>query len=244
MNKSSLPYGVNPIKTAGTTTTTTQGTYKSSEVVFLNDIILPKFVNGRHVQGVASHLFDSPTCPYDVILGRDFLKAIGLRMDFENECIQWLDTIIEMKNVRFYDGIRLTKQKRSNEFQQQYYSEKMRHRFDAFDNYWVVDDEDECFSDAILERKYSCVPTRAVADRQKHLTPHQQDQLNNVLKKYTVLFDGKLGRYPHKQFHLELVDNFNPVYKKAYPVPYQKEALFKNELDNLVHSDGKLQKLG
>ena len=79
INKSSMPYGVNPIKTVKTKTTTTQGTYTSDEVVFLNYIVLPEFVNGLHVQGVSARLFDSPTCPYDVILGRDFLQAIGLK---------------------------------------------------------------------------------------------------------------------------------------------------------------------
>ena len=45
MNKLLLPYEVGPIKTAGTTTLL-QEAHKSDEVVFLNDIILPEFLNG------------------------------------------------------------------------------------------------------------------------------------------------------------------------------------------------------
>ena len=74
MNKLSLPFGVKPHHAATPLVApTTQGTYKLSEQVFLSNIRVPEFVNGRHICGVSAHLFDSPTCPYDVILGQDFL---------------------------------------------------------------------------------------------------------------------------------------------------------------------------
>lgn len=71
-----------------------------SFVIFL----YPEFVNGRRVQGVVAYLFDSPKCPYNIFYGCDFLSQIGLKMSFENNCIQWLDTILDRKNIRFYDG--------------------------------------------------------------------------------------------------------------------------------------------
>ena len=71
----------------------------------MNEISLPEFVNGRRIQGVAAHLFNSPSCPYDIIFGCDFLRKIGLKMDFENNCVQWLDTLVDMKNIKFYDGL-------------------------------------------------------------------------------------------------------------------------------------------
>ena len=63
--------------------------------MILNDNTLPEFVNNRYIQGVVAHLFDSSTCPYDVILKQDFLKAICLQMDFQNDCIQLLDTVVK-----------------------------------------------------------------------------------------------------------------------------------------------------
>lgn len=60
-------------KTTSSVTTTTQGTYRCDERIFLRNIRIPEFVNGQHICGVGAHLFDSPTCPYDVILGQDFL---------------------------------------------------------------------------------------------------------------------------------------------------------------------------
>ena len=68
INRRSLPHGAKAIVTQEVrTTTTTQGTYNSNEVAFLNEISLPEFVNGRRIQGVAAHLFNSPSCPYDII---------------------------------------------------------------------------------------------------------------------------------------------------------------------------------
>ena len=102
---------------------------------------------------------------------------------------------------------------------------------------------DEYFVDKILERKYQKVTTKEVVDLQEHLTPQQREQLNDVLKKHTFLFDGKLGCYPHKKLYLDLIDNYNPVFKRANPIPYQREHLFKEELDSLV-KDGVLKKCG
>ena len=63
----------------------------------MEHIQLPDFVNGQSIQGVTANVFHSTTCPYDVILGIDFLQAIGMKFDFNNDVIQWLDIIVDMK---------------------------------------------------------------------------------------------------------------------------------------------------
>ena len=56
-----------------------------------------------------------------------------------------------------------------------------------------------------------------------------------TLKKYEIPFDGKLGHYPDEKFHINLVDNnIIPIFKKAFHVPFQRESIFKNELQNMV----------
>ena len=48
------------------------------------------------------------------------------------------------------------------------------------------------------------------------------------------MFDGTLGIYPHKTFHIEIDPDAKPVYSRPYPVPCIHLATFKKELDHLV----------
>ena len=65
----------------------------------MDHIQLPEFVNGRSIEGLKANVFHSPMCPYNVILGTDFLQAIGMKFDYEHYVISWLDIIVDMKNV-------------------------------------------------------------------------------------------------------------------------------------------------
>jgi hypothetical protein len=58
-----------------------------------------------------------------------------------------------------------------------------------------------------------------VAQQQNHLTFTQKKQLGALLSKYTKLFSGKLGCYPHRKVKLELTDNAKPYSCGPYPVP-------------------------
>ena len=78
---------------------------------------------------------------------------------------------------------------------------------------------------------------------QEYLSKHQQQQLNNVLKKHQILFNGKLGHYPHQKFHLNLIDSYKLVYKNHYSILYKNEMLFQKELYSLI-KDGVLEKCG
>ena len=48
------------------------------------------------------------------------------------------------------------------------------------------------------------------------------------------MFDGTLGVYPHKKFHIEIDPNAKPVYSRPYKVPHIHLVTFKKELDHLV----------
>ena len=98
-------------------------------------------------------------------------------MDFELDTIQWLDTRV---NLNDYLDI------------------------DVKDKY-LCDDTIDAYVSEILESKYRKVLVDDVAAKQEHLTKEQQIKLCNMLHKHKVLFDGKLGCYPHKQFHLDLI---------------------------------------
>eukprot|EP00956_Cyclotella_meneghiniana_P036466 scaffold126104_cov52-Cyclotella_meneghiniana.AAC.4 len=48
------------------------------------------------------------------------------------------------------------------------------------------------------------------------------------------MFDGTLGVYPHKKFHIDIDENAKPVHARPYPVPRVHLQTFKKELDHLV----------
>ena len=100
-NKQSPLFGTQTTTTLyNTVQTTSQGTHSSNQVVFVNNIQLPEFVNQRHINGALGHVFNSPNSPYNIILGKDFLQVIGIKMGFELDTILWLDTQVDMKNIK------------------------------------------------------------------------------------------------------------------------------------------------
>ena len=50
-----------------------------------------------------AYVFDSHDCPYDVILGRDFLQTIGIKIDFQLDVLQWLYMMVNMKKIKQFD---------------------------------------------------------------------------------------------------------------------------------------------
>ena len=105
-NKRALPFGTTTFKTPSIRTTTTQGTYNCNEAVVLSNLSLPEFVNGQKTTNLSAQVFDSKNCPYDVILGRNFMDSIGLDIQFSTGSIKWLDTIVNMKHILMYDHIK------------------------------------------------------------------------------------------------------------------------------------------
>ena len=62
----------------------------------------------------------------------------------------------------------------------------------------------DSYATEILDAKYEKANILDVVNNQKHLNKSQRNDLFRVLKRHESLFDGTLGIYPHKQFHIEL----------------------------------------
>ena len=84
-------------------TTTINGTFDTSLSANLSDISLPEFVNGGTVDRVEARLFDSPTCQYDIIFGRDFLQKTNMKFCFKQNIVDWMGASITMKPVTHYN---------------------------------------------------------------------------------------------------------------------------------------------
>ncbi len=78
---------------------------------------------------------------------------------------------------------------------------------------------DSFLTNIILDAKYEKVDVHEVASKQKHLTLKQQQELEQVLHKYSKLFDGTLGVYPPKEFCIEVKDNTKPKHSSPYAAP-------------------------
>jgi hypothetical protein len=62
-----------------------------------------------------------------------------------------------------------------------------------------------CYASEIQDAKYGEVSTDDVVNQLTHLHNKQKQDLKVLLKDFTKLFNGTLGVYPHKKFHIDLV---------------------------------------
>ena len=67
-----------------------------------------------------------------------------------------------------------------------------------------------CYASEIMDAKYREVSTDDVVNQLKHLNDKQKQDLKVLLKDFTRLFDGTLGVYPHKKFHIDFVPGARP----------------------------------
>jgi hypothetical protein len=78
----------------------------------------------------------------------------------------------------------------------------------------------------ILDAKYDKWDPVKVTENRKHLTPKKQKYLTILLSKYTMLFDGTVGKYPHQQIHLEVDQNAIPVHTCPYAMAHAHHGVF------------------
>ena len=102
---------------------------------------------------------------------------------------------------------------------------------------------DRFVATTILDAKYEKVDVQEVATAQKHLKEFQQRALEKVLTKYSKLFDGTLGVYPHKKFSIDIKPDAVPKHSRPFSVPQVHLEAFKKELEHFVRI-GVLSKAG
>ena len=83
-----------------------------------------------------------------------------------------------------------------------------------------------CYAVEILDTKYQKVEVDEVADQLNHLNTQQKEDLKRVQQEHTKLFDGTLGVYLHRKFHIDLVPGAVSKHAPPYPVPVIHLAVF------------------
>ena len=214
LNRKSLPKGCVPSQCTPTNTVTAAGTFNMKQYVWLEDITLPEFNRHVNYKQLKAYIFDQPDCQYDIIGGRDLLTLAQVQLKFDTHTIQCDNKEISMKEPGYWEN-------------------PMNLYLTLIDDEYLDNEQiDESYA-TILPSKYEKVDTKEVAQQQKHLDEEKRRDLAHTLEKYPILFNGKLGEYPHKKVHLDLKPDAKPFHAKAYAVPHINHKIFKDECDRL-----------
>jgi hypothetical protein len=76
-----------------------------------------------------------------------------------------------------------------------------------------------CYASEILDANYEKVLADDVIDQLDHLNAQQKNDLKQVLSEHTKIFDGTLGVYPRRKFHIGLMPGAVPKHFRPYPIP-------------------------
>lgn len=209
-----LPPGVFPDTTEQTIFKTIAGEFQTHTSVNLTRIVLPEFDRAKAVDRISAAVFDA-ACPYDVIAGRDFIQRAGIDLFFSKGQMRWLDKVAPMKPKGYFQNPTDI-------------DESMDNTIADMEAY-----QSEIMANPTSPQQTSKIIVDLMA-AQQHLDEGQQQQLKDVLNRFTLIFEGSVGLYPHTLLHLEIDDKVPPVHSRPYTVPKLQEQAFKSELKKLV----------
>ena len=191
--------------------------------------ILTQFAPNRKVHHeiyLSKTKANSESAP-DMILGRDLIRKLRLDLNFKEDVplIVWEDIGVPMVKRGYWTR------------------ERLKETFLVQDNPTLQTAEEnfENKSPSMLAADYTKTNISELIPI--HLNHAERRQLYHVLRRFSKLFSGKLGRFPGKPIHLELTDpNAKPYHGKPYQVPRSLYATLKAEVDRLC-SIGVLRKV-
>ena len=146
---------------------------------------------------------------YDMIIGRDILSDLGINIRFSDMMIEW-------------DGAEIPLRDSDLGPEQTYYVNDSP----------CVEQASQRIKD-ILDAKYEPADLEAVSREATHLNSDEQQKLQDLLVKYTSLFDGTLGHWKGEDYEVELKPDAKPYHAKAYPIPKIHMDTLKMEVDRL-----------
>ena len=221
IKRSALPQGIIP-KELNTPKKFTKlaGKLLAHSVVTLRDIRLPEFDKNRHVDQQRALIFDNDKCKYDVIFGTNFLSKVGIKLDYETGEMTWFDNVLPMRPST---GLTSTD-----------FAVMEDHYHIQLEDDLLGDDWLDCYATEILDAKYEWTNIENIVKGLEHLSSSQQNDLLGILKKHATIFDGSLGLYPHKKFHIDIDPDAKPKHSRPYSIPRIHLSTFKKELEHLV----------
>jgi hypothetical protein len=171
---------------------------------------LPEFSSQTNV---VRHRFaiddsDGEGIGYDLIIGQDLCKIMGIDLHYSDCTIQMnAGRSIAMKSSNF--PIRQSAIS-SREIKQVVIARSEEPKVTAEATDRIV---------KILDSDYHKADLRKVAAKATQLNKRQQLSLLRLLQKYEALFDGTLGKWNTDPVNIELREDAKPVSSRYYPVP-------------------------
>ena len=146
---------------------------------------------------------------YDLILGPEILRELGINLNFSNNTTNWNDTSIPMKPVH----------------------NSTRTHFAISDSKRVASETKRIKK--ILDAKYEKADINKLINDLNYLNTDKKSKLLKLLRKYEPMFDGALGKYTGSTYKIELKEDVNPYHATPFPIPKVHEATLKKEVEGV-----------
>jgi hypothetical protein len=95
----------------------------------MRDVRLPEFDENRRITQQTCLVFNNDSCNYDIILGTNFLTKVGIKLNYEQNQMEWFDTVLPLRPTGGLDA----------------------QEFDAMADSFQIQTEDELFGEDLLE---------------------------------------------------------------------------------------------
>jgi hypothetical protein len=136
---------------------------KTQEVETMQDLRLPKVDKNRRINRQKVLEYDKDNVKYNIILGTNFLSKTGIKLNYSEENMEWIDCSIPLVPPGSLDS----------------------KEFDAMEDMFHIQVEDElfgedwlkCFATKILDAKYEKTDVSEVVKELTHLNEHQKADL-------------------------------------------------------------------
>eukprot|EP00978_Attheya_sp_CCMP212_P013615 scaffold34177_cov35-Attheya_sp.AAC.2 len=154
---------------------------------------------------LTAYVIESP-CRYDVILGRDFLEATGIVLDFSKKKVIWDELSVAMKPLIMIDNGREASYNAM--MMTDLINEETEYLFEADCYHQTCDKTD------IQPSDYHKVEIDDVVTKCTHLSESQKGKMKQMLSKFSLLFNGELKKYTGKKIYLDVRPDAKPPHIK------------------------------
>ena len=212
---------------------TMAGKFTSFKEVKLQGITVPEFSPTRALDSLRAQVMEAD-CRYDIIFGRDFCTMYGIVLDFEEQEMHSLSTVVPMREM----GKAQPGEISISEMLERDCEDAML-MDDMVDMLTAVSSDDKPLEEGYKSKTFKSTLSKerdiaSIIEGQEHLSASQREELRKTLEGFKSLFDGKLGEFKKYEVELEVKEGAIPKQSRPYPVPRVHLKAYEARLNELV----------